>query len=54
MQTIQMHLLQKQKTFSLFLCAFFKSTSNFEHFQEKMTLIPYEFSKLRTPKNVVR
>ena len=35
MQTIQMHLSEKQKTFSQFLCAFFKSTSNFEHFKKK-------------------
>ena len=54
MQTIQMHLSQKQKTFSDFFCAFFKSTSNFEHFQTKMTLIAYVSSKLRTPKDLVR
>ena len=34
MQTIQMHLSEKQKPFSEFLCAFFKSTSNSEHFQK--------------------
>ena len=45
---------KKKKTFSQFLCAFSKSTSNFEHFQKKMTLGAYEFPKLRTPKNVVR
>ena len=49
-----MHLSEKQKTFSQFFCAFFKSSSNFEHFQKKMTLIAYVFPKLRTPKNVVR
>ena len=54
MQTIQMHLSQKQKTFSDFFCAFFKSTSNFEHFQTKMTLIAYVSPKLRTPKDLVR
>ena len=53
MQAIQMHLSEKPKTFVVFLCAFFKSKSNFEHFQKKMTLIDYVFSKLRTPKNVV-
>ena len=52
-QTIQMHLSEKPKTFVVFLCAFFKSKSNFEHFQKKMTLIDYVFSKLRIPKNVV-
>ena len=54
MQTIQMQLWQKQKPFSQFCCAFLKSASNFEHFQKKMTLIAYEFPKLRTQKNVVR
>ena len=54
METIQMHLSEKQKTFSQFLCAFFKSTSNFEHFQTKMTMIAYEFPKLQTSKKVVR
>ena len=53
MQAIQMHLSEKPKTFVVFLCAFFKSKSNFEHFQIKITLIDYVFSKLRTPKNVV-
>ena len=43
MQTIQMHLSEKQKTFSEFLCTFLKSESNCEHFQTKMTLIGYEF-----------
>ena len=49
-----MYLFQKQKTFSEFFCAFFKSTSNFEHFKEKMTLIAYLFAKLRTAKVVLR
>ena len=53
MQTIQMHLSQKKNN-SDFFCAFFKSTSNFEYFQNKMNLIPYVFPKLRTPKDVVR
>ena len=54
MQTIQMHLLEKEKNFSEYFFAFLKSTSNFEHFQKKMTHIAYEFPKLGTPKNVVR
>ena len=54
MQPIQMRLSQKQKTFSLFFCAIFKSTSNFENFQKKLTLITYVSPKLRTPKGVVR
>ena len=49
-----MHFSQKQKTFSEVFSAFFKSTSNFEHFQKKMTLIAYVFPKFRTPKDVVR
>ena len=53
MQTIQIHLSQKQKTFPEFFCAFFKSTLNFELFQKKMNLIPYVFPKLQTPKYVV-
>ena len=54
MQTIQMHLSEKEKKFSEYFFAFLKSTSNFEHFQKKMTRIAYEFPKLGTPKNVVR
>ena len=48
-----MQLSQKQYKFSQFLSGFLKSTSNFEHFQKKMTLIPDEFPKLRTPKNMI-
>ena len=54
MQPIQMHLSHKEKTFSEFLCAFFKSTLNFECFQKKITAIAYAFPKSRTPKAVVR
>ena len=54
METIQMHLSEKQKAFSQFFCAFFKSTSNFEHFQKNMTLIADVFPKLRTKKDIVR
>ena len=53
MQTIQMHLSEKQKKISEFFCAFLKPTSNFECLQTNMTLIPYEFPKLRTTKNGV-
>ena len=49
-----MHLSQKQKIFSQFFSAFFKSALNFEHFQKKMTLIAYAFPKLTTTKNVLR
>ena len=54
MHTIQMHLSQKQKIFSEFFSAFFKSALNSEHFQKKMTLRAYVFPKLPTTKNVLR
>ena len=54
MHTIQIHLPQKQKIFSQFFPAFFKSALNSEHFQKKMTLIAYVFLKLPTTKNVLR
>ena len=54
MHTIQMHLSQKQKIFSEFFSPFFKSALNSEHFQKKMTLIAYVFSKLPTTKNLLR
>ena len=54
MQTIQMHLCQKQKVFSQFFAAFFEFALNFEHFQKKMTLIAYVFPKLPTTKDVLR
>ena len=54
MQTIQILLSEKQTIFAQFLCALFKSRSNFEHFQKKMTLIVYVISKLPNPKNAVR
>ena len=49
-----MHLSQKQKTFSEYSCAFFESPLNSKHFQKKMTLIAYVFTKLPTTKNVLR
>ena len=54
MQTIQMHLSQKQKIFSLFCAAFFESALNFEHFQKSRTFIAYVFPKLPTTKNLLR
>ena len=51
---IHMQLSQKQKKFSEFLSAFFKSRSNFEHIKKKMMVIPNLFRKLRTSKNLVR
>ena len=53
-QRIHMHLSEKQKTFSKISSAFFKSTLNFELFQENMTLIAYVFPNLLTPKDSFR
>ena len=39
MQTIQMHLSQKQNIFSDFFSSFLESALNFQHFQKKMTLL---------------
>ena len=49
-----MHLSQKQKIFSEFFSAFFESALNFEHFQQKMTVIAYVFPKLPTTKSLLR
>ena len=54
METIQMHLSQKQNIFRPFFSAFLESALNFEIFQKKMTLIGYVFPKLPTTKDVVR
>ena len=54
MQTIEMHLSQKQNAFSEFCSAFLESALNFEHFQPKMILIAYGFPSLPTTKDVVR
>ena len=53
MQTIQIHLSEKQKIFSQFFSAFFECALNFEHFQKKRTLIAYIFPKLPITKNVL-
>ena len=54
MDTIQMHLSQKEKAFSDFFAAFFEFALNFEHFQKKMTLIAYVFPQLPTTEDVLR
>ena len=54
MQPIQIILSQKQKTFSEFFSSFLKSTLNFEHFQMAMTLMAHVYSKLPSPKKVIR
>ena len=54
METIQMHLSQKQNNFSQLFFAFFESALNFEHFKKKMILIAYVFPNLPTTKDVLR
>ena len=54
MQTIMLHLCQKQKFFSEVFSAFFEYALNFEHFQKNITLIAYVFPKLPTTKDVLR
>ena len=54
MQTIQMHLSQKQNIFSEILSGVFESALNLEYFQKKMTLIAYVFPKIPTTKDVLR
>ena len=54
MQTIQMHLSQKQKFFSAFSSFILESALNFEHFRKKMTLVAYVFPKLPAPRDVLR
>ena len=54
LQTLQILLSQKQKSFSEFFSGFLKCTLNFEHFQKKMTLIADVFPKLPSPKKVIR
>ena len=57
MQTIQMHLSQKENFFSIFFFfffAFFESALNFEHFQKKMTLLASVFPKVPSPKDALR
>ena len=54
MQTIQMHLSQKQNIFSQFFSVGLESALNFEYFQKKMILIAYVFLKLPTTKDVLR
>ena len=51
-QPMQMQLSKKQKYFSLFFAAFVKSTSNFEHFPEKMGVIVDVFPTLENAKNM--
>ena len=54
MQTIQMHLSQKQNILSEFLSPFFESALNFEDSQKKLNLIAYVVPSLPTTKGVLR
>ena len=54
MQTIQIHLSQKENVFSQFFGAFFEFALNFEYFRKKMTLIAYLFPKLLITEDVLR
>ena len=54
MQTIQMHLSQKQNIFSQCFSAFFESALNFEQLQKKMTLIAYVFPNQPATEGVIR
>ena len=54
LQPIQILLSQKQENFSQFFSAFLKSTFNSEHFEKKINLIADVFSKLPSPKKVIR
>ena len=53
-QPIQKLLSRKQKTFPEFFSAFFKSTLNFEDFQEKDDLIAHVFQKLPSLKKLIK
>ena len=53
METMQMHLSQKEGVFSALFSPFSKSILNFEHFEKNMTLIAFVFPKLQTWKGVV-
>ena len=50
MMPVEIHLSQKQKTFSQFFSAFLNSSSNLNVLKEKMTLIDFLFPKLWAPK----
>ena len=53
-QSIQILLSPKQKTFSEFFSAFLKATLSFEDFQTNLSLIADVFSKLPSPKKMIR
>ena len=51
---IQMQLSEKEKTFSQFLDAFFKSSLNLKHFEKENDPHNFCISKFTDSKNVVR
>ena len=53
MHTIQMHLSQKEKIFSIF-CCIFRICIKFRTFSKKEDLSAYVFPKLPTTKNAPR
>ena len=54
MQSIQMQLSKKQKTFSDLFSAFLEFTLYIKHIENKMSLRAYIFQKLQTAEEVVR
>ena len=54
MQPIQIPFSQKHKTFCQFFSPFWKSTLNFERFQNEITHIADVFPKLPSPKKMIR
>ena len=52
-EPIQIQLYKTLKTFSQHFAQIVQSTSNFEHFEKKMFLLAYLFSKLPTVKGTV-
>ena len=53
MQSIQMQLSKKQKTFSDIFSTFLEFRLNFKHFEKKMTLVGYVFLNFQHAKGVV-
>ena len=49
-----MLLSKNRKIFSQCFAQFMESASNIKHFEKKMTLAAYVFSKLQTVKSMVR
>ena len=52
-EPIQMQLSKILKTFSQHFAQFEQSTSNFKHFEKKMLLVEFVFSRLHTVKGTI-